>query len=118
MFGSLRHESCHSTPAREAVSTAIAQPSIPPTSYDEVPYESHPYTQTHPGRLTAVATLFGLAPPPVENARVLELGCAAGGNLIPMATSFPKANFVGIDLSSRQVADGHEQIEKLRLSNI
>src|SRR4051812_23249973 len=58
---------------------------LPGTSYDEVPYESHPYPQTHPSRLAAVATLFGLRPPPVETARVLELGCAAGGNLIPMA---------------------------------
>jgi hypothetical protein len=33
------------------------------TSYDEVPYESHPYPQTHPSRLVAVATLFGLRPP-------------------------------------------------------
>ncbi|MCI0705359.1 MAG: class I SAM-dependent methyltransferase [Planctomycetia bacterium] len=88
------------------------------TSYDEVPYESHPYPQTHPGRLSAVATLFGLAPPAVESVRVLELGCASGGNLIPMAASFPQASFVGIDLSSRQVADGQEQVEKLGLSNI
>lgn len=57
----------------------IAQPTVPLSSYDEVPYESHPYPQAHPSRLAAVAALFGLAPPPVETARVLELGCAAGG---------------------------------------
>ena len=53
------------------MSLTIAQ-TQPTTSYDEVPYESHPYPQTHPSRLAAVATLFGLRPPPVESARVLE----------------------------------------------
>ena len=34
-------------------------------SYDDVPYESMPFAQTHPSRLATVATLFGLKPPPV-----------------------------------------------------
>ena len=31
-------------------------------TYDEVPYESHPYAQTHPSRLA----VFGLVVPPVR----------------------------------------------------
>ena len=87
--------------------TPAAPPAAPPSNtYDEMPYEGHAYAQTHPSRLAVVATLFGLSPPPVETCRVLELGSAAGGNLIPMAEGLPKATFVGIDLSARQVADG------------
>ena len=93
-------------------------PSPTTNSYDEVPYESHPYPQTHPSRLFTIATLFGLSPPPVENARVLELGCAAGGNIIPMAEAFPNATFVGIDLSARQVADGQKTIADAGLTNV
>jgi methyltransferase-like protein/SAM-dependent methyltransferase len=93
-------------------------PATATNSYDEVPYESHPYPQTHPSRLFTVATLFGLSPPPVENARVLELGCAAGGNLIPMAEAFPNATFVGVDLSARQVADGQKTIADAGLTNV
>jgi hypothetical protein len=52
------------------------------TSYDEVPYESYPFAQTHPDRLATVATLLGMQPAPVEQCRVLELGCASGGNLL------------------------------------
>ncbi|HEX4608974.1 MAG TPA: class I SAM-dependent methyltransferase, partial [Urbifossiella sp.] len=85
-------------------------------SYDEVPYESHPYAQTHPSRLAVVARLFGLTPPPVETARVLELGAAAGGNLIPVAAAFPQSRCVGIDLSARQVADGEQFIRQLGLT--
>src|SRR5205814_7202869 len=85
----------------------------PATSYDEVPYESHAYFEAHPDRLAVVATLFGMAPPPVATARVLELGCASGGNLIPMALALPEARFVGVDLSARQVADGQATIDRL-----
>jgi len=93
-------------------------PPTPTNSYDEVPYESHPYAQTHPSRLFTVATLFGLKPTPVARCRVLELGAAAGGNLIPMAEAFPESWFVGVDLSARQVADGERLVRQLGLKNV
>ncbi|RKZ73431.1 MAG: hypothetical protein DRR19_31005 [Candidatus Parabeggiatoa sp. nov. 1] len=34
-------------------------------TYDEIPYPSLVYTDTHPGRLATLATLFGIKPPPV-----------------------------------------------------
>lgn len=58
---------------------------MPRNTYDEVPYESYPYPQTHPDRIATIATILGISPAPVERCRVLELGCASGGNLIPMA---------------------------------
>jgi methyltransferase-like protein/SAM-dependent methyltransferase len=88
------------------------------TSYDTIPYESHPFAQTHPDRLATVATLFGLKPSPVERCRVLELGCAAGGNLIPMALTLPQATLLGIDLSSRQVLEGQGVVQALGLKNV
>lgn len=48
-------------------------------SYDAVPYESDAFPQTAPGRLAAIAFLLGLDPIDVSTARVLEIGCAAGG---------------------------------------
>lgn len=89
-----------------------------PTSYDLVPYTSYAYQQSHPNRLAVVATLFGMKPAALEGCRVLELGCASGGNLIPMAAAFPEAQFIGVDLSTRQVADGVKLIEELGLRNI
>src|SRR5262245_7457600 len=89
-----------------------------PTRYDEIPYRSHPFPQTHPDRLATVATLLGLSPTPVTRARVLELGCAAGGNLIPMAEALPEGRFVGVDLSARQLEDGHRTVAALGLKNI
>ena len=88
------------------------------TSYDEVPYDSNPFPQTHPDRLATLATLFGMTPPPPSQARILELGCAAGGNLIPHALNHPEANVVGVDLSARQIADGQQIVDALKLENI
>jgi methyltransferase-like protein len=89
-----------------------------PTSYDRVPYISLPFAQTHPDRLAAIARMFALAPADVSRCRVLELGSASGGNLIPMAANLPGSQFVGIDLSQRQVDDGKTVIAGLGLSNI
>ena len=74
-----------------------------PNLYDVVPYESFPFDFTVPERLHAVGRLFGRAPPDFLNARVLELGCAGGGNLVPMAARYPKADFIGVDLSAVEI---------------
>lgn len=88
------------------------------TTYDEIPYESHPFPATHPTNLAAVAHLHGLNPPGLEHCRVLELGCASGGNLLPMAQLFPDMSLVGIDLSSRQIAEGQLVAHQLGLKNL
>ena len=85
------------------------------SSYDEVPYSRKPYPQSHPDRLATLATLFGMNPAPIERCRVLELGGGSGGNIIPMASSLPGSEFLGIELSERQVADGQATINALGL---
>jgi methyltransferase-like protein/SAM-dependent methyltransferase len=89
-----------------------------PTSYDLVPYESHPHASTHVEHLYTIGRLFGMTPPDFRRVRVLELGSAAGGNLIPMALGYPDSRFLGIDLSGREVEHGQRQIADLGLGNI
>lgn len=88
------------------------------TSYEAVPYDSVAFFDIQPDRMAVAATLFGLKPPPVAVARVLELGCASGGNLIPLAVAAPEARFVGVDLSPRQVAEAQAVVDKLGLKNV
>jgi methyltransferase-like protein len=59
-----------------------------------------------------------MSPPPVENCRVLELGCGSGGNLLPLAAALPEGRFVGIDLSRRQIADGQHAARAAGLDNV
>lgn len=87
-------------------------------NYDQVPYPATSHFYTHPDRLATPATLLGLDPPPVEQCLVLELGCAGGGNLIPMAYGLPESRFVGIDLSAGQIEAGQAVVQTLGLRNI
>lgn len=88
------------------------------TTYDEIPYPSNPFRQTRPERLAAIACLFGLEAPPAERCRVLEIGCSMGGNLLVMAQDHPRSQFVGIDASARQIAEGWKTVEQLKLKNL
>lgn len=98
--------------------TASVAPSTTANTYDDVPYASYPYPQSHPTRLAVVARLFGMQPQSVNRCRVLELGCASGGNLLPLARAFPESEFIGIDMSKRQIEEGHRHVQSLGLSNL
>ena len=86
--------------------------------YDTTPYTSDAFPQSAPGQLAAVAHVFGLQAPDVSTARVLEIGCAAGGNVIPFAATHPRAQVVGVDLSRVQIDAGRERVEAMRLDNL
>jgi SAM-dependent methyltransferase len=87
------------------------------TVYDEIRYSNNPYAQTHPDRLATVAMLHGLEPPDPFHARVLEIGCGAGGNLIAMAAATPGIRAVGVDLALTAVQEGRAAIRAIALSN-
>jgi SAM-dependent methyltransferase len=95
-------------------------PAGPPAGadYDALPYLSMPLAWAQPARLAAMAVLHGLDPPAAERARVLELGCASGGHIIPLAARFPAARFTGIDLARRHVEDAARRIAALGLTNV
>ncbi len=88
------------------------------SSYDAVPYQSNAFAQSQREQLAVMAQLLGLQPILTSNARVLELGCSAVGNIIPLAARYPRASFLGIDLSERQVEMRKETIAALGLQNI
>lgn len=98
------------------MSTNSAPESI--SRYDETPYPSAAFGQTHPNRLAAMARLLGIAAKDPSKARVLELGCADGSNLLPMAAHFPEATFVGIDASRVQVNAGQQTLAAVGLKNV
>jgi methyltransferase-like protein/predicted O-methyltransferase YrrM len=86
--------------------------------YDRTPYTSVSFPPSAPGQLAAVAHLFGLETPDVSTARVLEIGCATGGNVIPFAAAHRQARVVGLDLSPVQVELGRARARALGLSNL
>lgn len=93
-------------------------PDTPPAGDGQNLRGSQPNLAAHPDRLATLAHLFGLKPVDPKRCRVLELGCADGGNLIPMALALPDSEFLGIDSSAERIDRGNALIGELGLGNI
>lgn len=106
----------HNTESISSESTAITDASE--ASYEDLVYPSKPFRHSHVAHLEATAQIYGLTPPPAETARVLEIGCSFGGNLITQALHFPNASFTGIDLSASQIEKGKEIVEAMGFTNV
>jgi len=72
--------------------------------FEEYPYYAFPIARTAPRRLAVASLLHDGPRTRTAGARVLELVCANGANLLPMAFYRPDCEFVGIDGSGRQIA--------------
>ena len=70
------------------------------------PAMSHP--SADPALMAVSACLAGLSPVHPARANVLEIGCASGHHLIPLARRWPEAWFTGIDRSPRLIAAARE----------
>jgi len=88
------------------------------SGYNDVLYPTHAYAETHPDTLARTAVLFGMEPPPVDNCRVLEIGCGDGGNIIPMGFELPNSQFLGIDLASIPIQNAQRVIDRTGARNV
>src|SRR5690606_26802640 len=87
-------------------------------AYDIVDYPGWVRPQCHPSRLAAIARLHGIAAASPTHCRYLEVGCGDGANLLPLALAFPRARFVGIDLSTTAIARAERMRARLGLENL
>lgn len=87
-------------------------------SYDAVPYGGGAIVATRPDYLAANARLRGLEAPDASRCRVLDVGCATGGNLMAMALAFPESEFIGVDLSPKQIATARDTARAVGLTNV
>lgn len=86
--------------------------------YDAIPFPSVPVARSQPDYLETVARLRGMQPAPAAQARVLELGCAVGQNLLPLADRYPRGSFLGIDQSAGQIGIAVQAAREAALENI
>lgn len=87
-------------------------------AYEAFPYDGKPISASDVSRIETLGLLFGMSPAPADSSRVLELGCAAGANVIAMADRFPLSEFVGVDFAAGQIAQGQQAIDALHLTNV
>ena len=88
------------------------------TSYNDIPYMGRVHAQTHIERMALSARVFGIDAVPLETARVLELGCGDGSNIVNMAINLPEATFVGIDGSEVHIERGRAMADHAGASNV
>lgn len=90
-----------------------------PTAYDELPYRAAPIEWTAPERLALASLLHGGPRLSLDAGyRVLELGCADGANLLPMAWYRRHASFVGVDGAGTQIELARGRAAALGLQNL
>jgi len=89
-----------------------------PAPVEDYFYEALPFAETHPDHLGALAVLFGLRPQAPERFRLLEIGTATGGNILPMAARFPQCEFVGIDRAEDSLSLAKARAERAELGNV
>jgi methyltransferase-like protein/SAM-dependent methyltransferase len=85
--------------------------------FNDLHFPPYSFSATHIGRLGAIGRIFGLATADPAKARVLELGCGTGSNIMAMAQLFPEGEFIGIDASSKQIDLGLEVINSVGINN-
>lgn len=90
----------------------------PAFAYDEVEYPTPILSSQTPNQLRASGLMHGYSAPDARTARVLEIGCGNGFNLIGIAANNPDGRCVGFDLSETAIGKGRELIERAGLTNI
>lgn len=79
------------------------------------PAMSHPLSD--PAVTAVAARLGGLTSGQPRHARLLEIGCASGHNLLPLARRWPQSQWVGVDLSNKAVAAARQLAAQAGIGN-
>jgi trans-aconitate methyltransferase len=86
--------------------------------YQSRVYQAMSHPSTDPAVTAVAARLAGLDVPAPAEARFLEIGCAAGHNLLPLAARWPESRFVGIDFSTAAIEEARETAARAGLANV
>lgn len=87
-------------------------------STDAIPFSGLPVARLQPEHLEIIARLRGMQPAAAARARVLELSCGVGQNLLPLAERYPEASFLGIDRSAGSIEAAQQAAGELALQNV
>ena len=90
----------------------------PASTNRPISYAALPVARSQPDYLETVARLRGMQPASSARARVLELGCGVGHNLLPLADRYPEARFVGIDPLPASIETGRQVAREAGLTNV
>jgi len=87
-------------------------------AYDQIRYPSMVQEGLHPASLSVFACLHDRPFAPASHCRVLEIGCGEGVNLMSIAATAPRSQFVGFDLAETAIATGRTMAAAAGLTNV
>lgn len=76
------------------------------------------HAASHPSRIGAIARLYGVESHAPKGARILELGCAKGHNLLAIAHDWPEAECTGVDLNEEEIMRAREDARDMEFHNV
>jgi trans-aconitate methyltransferase len=82
------------------------------------PYPAMSHPPAHPSVMAAAALLAGLRCDLSAPFHLLEIGCASGHHLLPIAASYPHARFTAIDIDATAIAEAKRLAHLADLSHI
>ncbi len=86
--------------------------------YETLTYPAMSHPVSDPAVSSVAARLGGLQTPHPASARILEIGCASGHNLIPLAMRWPECFCEGIDLSENAIRDATDLAQAAGVRNV
>jgi len=86
--------------------------------YQERSYPAMSHPLSDPAVTAVAAMMSGLAPPDPRGARILEIGCSSGHNLIPLALRWKESRFTGIDISRGAVLEASQHAAVAGATNV
>lgn len=86
--------------------------------YQSLVYPSMSHPSTDPAITAVAAKLAGLDIPTPTCANILEIGCASGHNLMPLAARWPDSRFTGIDYSTSAIREARRLATEAGLTNV
>lgn len=89
-----------------------------PTRYDRIAYPSGVFAHMGPNRMRVMAHLHGIDAPPIETARVLEIGGNDGRNLLAFAAANPRSDCLTFDVAPGPVKQGRALARAAGVANV
>lgn len=86
--------------------------------YQRKGYPEMSYPVANPALTSFAARLGGLKTCDPSRARILEIGCASGHNLLALAMRWPEAELVGVDLAVDAIAHARRRAAEAGISNV
>ena len=86
--------------------------------YETLPYPHYVHPLSDPARLAVLGRIFGLKPADPRHARVIELGCGSGSNLLGLAARLPGSRFLGLDFSAPDIESARQIATEAGLKNV